>query len=578
MKIKTKLILILGVLFLLMLVLVLVSGRLTSNIKTETDNILRNNYRTLEYVHNMLLAVDASTPDAVQVFEMNLQKQELNITETGEKIVTDELRKSFDMLKTNLTDDTIRVKIRIALSEILEMNMSAIQKKYEIAKSTTNRAFMWISFLGALCVLISFILLIYIPSAIAKPIKLLTASIKQIAEKDYSKRLYFKSKSEFGQLSQSFNIMAEKLEEYDNSNLSEIMLEKKRIETLINNMSDPVIGLDENEKVIFVNPKALQVLNFKEAECVNHSLSELSDKSDLLRTLMQGMETDENASKQKSRTLMIYTDNKEKYFESETLHISIVPTNEQLPRLVGHVIILRNVTQYKEIDFAKNNFIATISHELKTPISSIKMSLQLLEDSRIGSLNPDQTHLVDSIIDDTNRLLKITGELLNITQIESGNIQLSIMPVEIREILTYAVNANKTQADQKHIKFEINCPETISKIQADNEKTAWVLTNLISNAVRYSLDNSTIYLTIREEKSKVFISVRDSGMGIAPEYKDKIFNRYFRVPGTQKEGSGLGLSISKEFIEAQGGEIYLESEIGKGSTFTIQLIRTENKS
>jgi signal transduction histidine kinase len=200
---------------------------------------------------------------------------------------------------------------------------------------------------------------------------------------------------------------------------------------------------------------------------------------------------------------------------------------------------LRNVTTYKELDFAKTNFIATVSHDFKTPISSIKKSLQLLENEQIGKLNDEQKNLIDSIKDDANRLLKITGELLNMTQVESGNIQLSILPSDPKEILLYAINATKTQADQKQINFEINCPDNISKIQADNEKTAWVLTNLISNAIRYSYDNATIYLAIQQTSNQVQISVRDTGQGIAPQYKDKIFDRYFRVPGTKKEAQDL---------------------------------------
>lgn len=145
------------------------------------------------------------------------------------------------------------------------------------------------------------------------------------------------------------------------------------------------------------------------------------------------------------------------------------------------------------------------------------------------------------------------------------------MPTDPREILQYAIQATQTQGDQKQIKFVIDSPEQISNVQADKEKTAWVLTNLIANAVRYSYDNSSIYLSIKEENNLVQISVRDGGQGIDPQYKTKIFERYFRVPGTKKEGTGLGLAISKEFIEAQGGQINVESEFGSGSTFSITL-------
>jgi len=280
----------------------------------------------------------------------------------------------------------------------------------------------------------------------------------------------------------------------------------------------------------------------------------------------------ENLSGNKTKHIKIYANNKEGYFEKEIQHISITPTGEQVKQLIGHVIILRNITEHKELDFAKTNFIATVSHEFKTPISSIKMSLQLLENKQIGTLNEEQTNLLESIKEDANRLLKITGELLNMTQVESGNIQLSILPNDPKEILLYAVNATKTQAEQKHITLKITSPETTPHVLADNEKTAWVLINLLSNAIRYSYENSTIQLAISSGDDNVTISVKDTGQGIASQYKDKIFNRYFRVPGTKKEGTGLGLAISKEFIEAQGGSISVDSEFGSGSTFTIVLL------
>lgn len=194
-----------------------------------------------------------------------------------------------------------------------------------------------------------------------------------------------------------------------------------------------------------------------------------------------------------------------------------------------------------------------------------------MENEQIGKLNEEQKNLLESIKDDATRLLKITGELLNMTQVESGNIQLTILPVNPKDILQYAINATKTQAEQKQIIFEIDCPDSIPPILADSEKTAWVITNLISNAIRYSYDHSSVYLMIRETENQVAISVKDIGQGIAPQYKDKIFDRYFRVPGTQKEGTGLCLAISKEFIETQGGQIIVDSEFGAGSTFTLTL-------
>lgn len=569
MKIKTKLTLGVGLLFLLIIFLSLVGAGYISALRNDTENILMDNYQTLEYGRNMLVALEEGTDKSLNIFETNLQNQEKNTTEIGEKETTNELRNSFEAFKLNRSDSAISGEIRSGIFKLMDLNMQTIQLKSEVAKATAESAVFWIAITGMLCFVIAFVLLVNLPSNIANPIKELTESIQQIASKNYSERVHFESHSEFGQLARSFNTMAEKLEEYNNSNLAKLMKEKKRIETLISNMHDPVIGLEENLKVIFANEEALKIIGLGKSQIIGHQAQVLALKNDLVRLLIQDIMTADADSGVKSKPIKIFADNKEGYFEKETLHISIVPTGEQTKQLIGHVIILRNITEYKELDFAKTNFIATVSHEFKTPISSIKMSLQLLENKDVGTLNVEQTNLVESIKEDANRLLKITGELLNMTQVESGNIQLSILPADPKEILLYAINATQTQADQKQIKMLIDCPENVSKILADTEKTTWVVTNLISNAIRYSYDNSTIYLKIEEQNKKVQISVRDTGQGIAPQYKNKVFDRYFRVPGTKKEGTGLGLAISKEFIEAQNGQIKVDSEFGAGSVFMV---------
>jgi len=569
-KIKTKLTLGVGLLFLMILLLSIVSATYMYKLKADTENVLVDNYRTLEYSRNMLISLEIASDEALKKFETNLVKQENNTTEINEKEVTRELRSHFELSKVNKLDSASKSEIREDIFNLMDMNMQSIQRKSEMAKQTANNAVFWIATTGILCFFIAFILLINLPSNIANPIQELTKSIKQIADKNYSERVNFEGHSEFGELAKSFNAMSQKLEEYNNSNLAKLMMEKKRVETLIDKMHDPVIGLDEKMRIIFANEKAYQILGLSDSEIIGFQAKDLALKNDLLRELIKDINKSESNTNG-VKSIKIFANGKESYFEEDIQHIAIVPTGEKKAKVVGHVILLRNVTEYKELDSAKTNFIATVSHEFKTPISSIKMSLQLLENEQVGKLNSEQQNLLDSINDDANRLLKITGELLNMTQVESGNIQLSILPSDPKEVLQYAINATKTQADQKQITLDLKWPDKVSNVHADSEKTAWVLINLISNAIRYSYDNSTIYLNIQEASNKIKITVKDTGQGIAPQYKDKIFDRYFRVPGTKKEGTGLGLAISKEFIEAQGGKISVDSEYGAGSTFTLTL-------
>ena len=573
MKIKTKLSLSVGFLFLLIILLIGVSINYINAISKDTQNILVANYNTIDYARQMLIALDEdlAEPKTIKRFEENLIKQQSNVTEVGEKELTTQLTNDFNKLKQNVADVSVLRTIRKSLADIMLLNMQAIQRKSTIAESTAKNATTIIAITGTFCFLLAFILLLNLPGSIANPIKELTESIKEIAARNYSKRVNFESHNEFGDLAKSFNTMAEKLEEYNSSILAKLLMEKKRIEILINKMHNPVIGLDENKKVLFINNEALKITGLKQEETIGKSAEEITKTNDLMKNLIADLDPNNAQPSAANTPLKIYADNKESFFEKEIIKIEITPTAETDAKYIGDVILLQNITAYKELDFAKTNFIATVSHELKTPIASMLMSLQLLENEKIGGINAEQKNLLLNIKDDTSRLLKITGELLNMTQVETGNIQLSILPTDPKEILHYAINANKTKADQKQIKFEIDCSDGIPKVLADNEKTAWVLTNLISNAIRYSYDDSTIFLMVAEIGNQVQFSVRDTGQGIAPQYKEKIFDRYFRIPGTKKEGTGLGLSISKEFIEAQGGQIALESEYGAGSTFSVTL-------
>lgn len=575
MKIKTKLNIGVGLLFIMIMVLSVLSVWYINQLKRDTNNILVANYNTLEYSRNMLLALEEvnSDPVAFGVFEKYLNKQRENVTEPGEREATEEVVTHFSALKKDLQNTSLKSSIRKDIAELMQLNMAAIQHKSSIADETAKDAITVISIVGTLCFLMAFILMVNLPSNIADPIRILTASIKQIANQNYKERVHFKSNSEFGELARSFNTMAEKIHEYSESKLEKILKGKKRIETLIDNMQDPVIGIDEHKKVLFVNDEALSITGLKKEDFVGKLIQDVAVTNDLVRNIIKDIIHPN--TKTESEPMKIYADGKESYFEKDVIDINIVPTGEQNSQFIGQVIMLHNITPFKELDLAKTNFIGTVSHEFKTPISSIKMGLQLLENDKIGNLNEDQQNLVNGIKDDTNRLLKITGELLNIAQLESGSIKLNIKPSEISKIVEYAIDANRAAADQKQIKFLVNISPEVQYVLADSEKTAWVLNNLLSNAVRYSYENSDITIEVKKLDDKIIFSVTDTGQGIEPQYVSKVFDRYFRIPGTKKEGTGLGLSISKEFIESQGGNIFVKSEYGAGSTFSFLLKENE---
>lgn len=558
MKIKAKLQL--G-LFFLFSVIVLLGGMGTyylNQLQADSSKILKDNIESLEYVQGMeeILNTWSSVDTAKhKSFEVLLDKQAHNVTEVGELEATENLRKAYFEFKKD-SSETHFTKLNQALFNIAELNQQGIVRKNDLALKTAENASNYLKMVAIVCMLLTFTFIVNFPSYIANPIKELTKGIQAITNKNYEQRLHFSSEDEFGELASAFNSMAEKLNEYEHSNLAKILFEKSRIEAIINNLNDAVIGLDEKNKILFVNIVAIKMLNVKSEDLIGKYAPDVALYNDLLRTLLN--EKDQN------KEIKIYADERESYFTKETL------TVESNQKILGKVILLKNITRFHELDEAKTNFIATISHELKTPISAIKMSLKLLENEKVGILNPEQSQLLENIKSDSQRLLNITGELLDLTQVESGKISLNLQAVAPQNIIEYATSAIQFQAQQQNIEIEIQLSDKLPQVQADAEKSAWILVNLLTNAIRYSPENSKIIVSAIRQNGTVVFSVQDFGKGIAQEYLEKIFDKYFQTPDSQK-GTGLGLAIARQFIEAQNGQIWVESEIGKGSTFYFSL-------
>lgn len=567
MKIKTKLTLGVGLLFLMIVMLSLISAIYIHKQKSDTEKILIANYNSLEYSKNMMLALDKISVDSAQtfIFKKNLALESKNITENGERDAYQSLVTHFNAFLETRNPETEKL-IRNDLVEIMRLNMNAIVQKSDTTIATSQSATTWVISLGSVCFLIAFTLLFNLPDNIARPIRELTESIKQIANKNYHERIHFEGSAEFEDLANSFNSMAEKLEEYQSSSVSKQLMDKKRVEMLIANMHDPVIGLDEKSQINFINDEALKVSGLIREDVIGKSATDIAVNNDLLRELLRNAASEESLP----TPIKIFADQKESYFEQEIIPISIIPTGETQKRDAGKVILLRNITAYKELDFAKTNFIATVSHELKTPISSMKMGTQLLKNEKFGTLNDQQKELLKSIEEDGERLLNITGELLKLSQAESGNIRLNIQECKVSDLVKTAVSNNLIIAENKEVEL-ISDLKTLPEdsVKADFDKTVWVLNNLLSNAVKHSSAGQKIIVSTQKQDGKTKFSVQDFGQGIEEKFQAKVFDRYFQVPQEYQNGTGLGLAISKNFIEKQGGEIGVDSEVGKGSLFYI---------
>ncbi|RFZ92290.1 HAMP domain-containing protein [Mucilaginibacter conchicola] len=580
MKVKNKLRLGFGFLFVVVMFFGASSLYYINQISNSAKGILKDNYESLSYCREMRSILDDNqlplSASLSAKFNSALVKEEHNLTEKGEREAADSLRKTYELLQatpnvivnTNLSERQVRKYLR----QVEAINMKAIVRKNDMARTSVDESLTILGFASLLAFVILFTFTVNFPGFIIDPLNRLLSGIRAIGPKNYKERIHFDKDDEFAEVGKAFNEMAERLNEWENSNLSKIMSEKVRIETIIEQMHDAIIGINEKQEILFINTAAKNILSINTDKLKAGTVAEIAKDNDLFKSI-----TAENKA---GKPFKIVVDGKDSYFQLEAREINVpnMDNNTSRPLNIaktsaGKVYILRNITEFKERDEAKTNFIATISHELKTPISSIKMSLKLMKDERIGKINTEQQQLLEHISDDSERLLKITSELLELSQVETGNIQLNFIPVKPEQIVEYAIASVSFQAEQKGVKIEVVKDARLPDVNADVEKTAWVLVNFLSNALRYSSERSKITVSVKSTGNGVEFSVTDTGKGIEEKYQKRLFDRYFQVPtdGQNKSGSGLGLAISKDFIEAQNGKIWLKSAIGEGSTFAFSL-------
>lgn len=368
MRIKTKISLGLALLFTMILTLAFLGIFNLHRVTNDMGNLISDNFKSVGFAKNMLESLDGirnigdknpslPTKTLLANFEKNLLNQEKNITEIGEKELTEAVRINFEQLKNALLEkntDTANYNITTLnklLYEIYDLNSKAIiVKKIDAEKKAKNGIFL-VSIIASFCFLASFTFIINFPGFIANPIRDLTASIKQIANRNYDERLHFKSNDEFGEVAIAFNAMASRLYEYQNTTLAKIFLEKSRYEIILNKMKNPIFGIDENNKILFVNEQAINILGLQKDELLGKNAPEIALRNDLLRTILT-----ENFN---SQQLSIFFENKESYFQIQTIEIAVEE------KFVGKVFFLQNITDFKELDLKNKCIIANLMHELK---------------------------------------------------------------------------------------------------------------------------------------------------------------------------------------------------------------------
>ncbi|MGE5679912.1 MAG: ATP-binding protein [Bacillota bacterium] len=576
-----------------------------SRLSRDSGEIIKDNYKSIEYTSNMLKALDglyvihtekdllkhdvsiqneSDQQNLIKLFNDNLKAEDGNITEPGEEEIVNVLKQDYSafleiMVKTRKSDDVtagIQFKkkyedLRNSISDIYKINSNAIINKNSRAASTAHQVTQYMIVLALLSLITAILFILYFPTYILKPIYQLTNKIKAISRGDYGQKLLFSSADELGVLVNEFNSMSSKLKEYEENNLHRLLVEKKRMETIINSLNDAIFVIDENKKIISLNKAAQEITGLKDSEIIGQYAPDIALSNDLFREVLKGIIAPEEFSVNHLNTFIpIVLNRKEAFFSKEVIESRLTNNDNGSSSALGYIIILKNVTRYEERDTAKTNLLATVSHELKTPLSSINLSVKLLEDSRLGELSEAHRKIIRTVRQETSRLSKMVNELLDFSQTESGNIKLKIERTGADSIIDYALTSLILLISDKKIAVETSIQPELPPIIADIEKTVWVLVNLITNAIRYTPESGTIKIFCLREGKYVKFSVSDQGPGIEKENLGRIFDKFVQI-GNNPKGRGLGLAIAREFINSQSGEIWAESEIGVGSTFSFKL-------
>lgn len=593
-------------LFLVLTIAVVGSSSVASFYKLNQalNTLMNNNFKSINAVNSMLDAIEDQNTAVlnyiqtkeeanVELFFMNSEafhhayNAELNnITEPGEKNLVANINSSYTKY-SNLFSELQSIKnnygsqqaldyydsnmlpsfnsLKLYLKDLSSLNENAmVSGKNTVVKN--SRYTMYIIFVLSLIAVIGGLAVSrFFVNKFLSPITILIHTIKSIREGNLNQQILIYSQDEIGELSREFNNMTERLQQYEQSTTGKLLAEKNRSVAIVKSISDPLIVLDTNYRIVFINDTCEEFFNIREENVVNKYLPEVLENSDLYDYIHSVVE---NKERDKSKIINFSSGNRDCYFN---VIANIVKDTDD--NITSFVLLFQNVTALKELEKMKANFISTISHEFKTPLTSIMIGTSLITDENIGKLNDKQRNIIGTIKEDGEKLSELVNNLLQLSKIESDKSIFGIYPCSIIGIVENCVRSFYEVAESKEINLIYELDDRLPKVRADHEKISWVINNLISNALKFTNAGDEICISAQVQHGKMCVSVKDTGIGIPEEYCEKIFDKFVQVKDYRSEthGTGLGLTISKEIVEAHGGEIWCESKLDVGSTFIFTL-------
>lgn len=587
---KRRILIGLAPIFVLIVVMGAYAVLLFSKLGNRVDVILRENFRSVLAGQQMketsermdsalffsLVGEESRGRDLYEknlpLFEEGLKTELGNITLHGEGAVADSIRtlhgdyvrkadvfwKTTDLAKRRqmyfgemLPTFT---RIKDAAQKVIDMNEANMVEADRAARELSARSTQYMVLASVIGIAVALFFANRLLASILGPIRTLTAVSKDLGEGKLDQVVPVTSATEFGQLADAFNKMSAKLRAYRQAMGDQILQARQMTEITFSALPDPIIALSPDGAINFTNPAANALFSKLGSAALSEPVQEqvsnvLKGGPDYLPTSFE-------------KTVIVRVDDREIF-----LLPRVIGLRDDAGTLYGAAVILQDVTRLRLLDEVKGNLVSTVSHELKTPLTSIRMGLHLLLEERIGGLNPKQTELLLAAREESERLLRMINDLLDLARLESGHLHLDPAGALPSDLIRTAVEDCGGIAETRDVRLRTEVEPNVARVLADPSQLAHVFANLLSNALKYSPRGEEVTLKAANHGEMVRFSVCDHGKGIAPEYHAHIFDRFFRVPGESSRGVGLGLAIAREIVTAHGGRIGIRSDGLHGCEF-----------
>ncbi len=458
--------------------------------------------------------------------------------------------------------------IKKKAGEIRDLNEDNMKSANADAKATARTSLVWFAAGLAVSVFLAVVLALRTIRTILNPIRAVTESAEAIGAGDLNQVVPVVTHDELGQLASAFNTMARQLRQYRQSHQAELLRAQQTSQATINSFPHPILVVDQEGRVELANPAARRLLGLPAGEPGQRSAVPWQPPEPLRQPLAEALvQQREYLPEGFDQAIALREGGRERF-----LLPRLLPIRDPYGDTLGAAVLLEDVTRFRLLDEVKSNLVATVSHELKTPLTSIRLALHLLLEEATGPLTPKQLELLLDARDNSERLLAMINNLLDLARMEEGRRQLDIRPAAPEALLKAAAEAVGPRAEDEGVDVVVEAAPDLPAVAVDGRQLGHALHNLLDNALAHTPKGGRITLGAAADDGQVTLSVADTGEGIPPEFQPHLFEKFFQIPGRRPPGgTGLGLAIVREIVTAHGGTVSCESRPGLGTVFRLKL-------